>query len=78
MVDLELYKDHRIEYKEADSLPAECIGCNDDCGSCDFAGLRWQLSKRDQLILQRKMKVKSVERIMREISRLDAEIEGLK
>ena len=77
MIDLEKYKDNHIEWIEADPPPAVCNGCNEDCGSCDNAGLRWYLSKRDELIIQRKSKAKAIERLLREISRIDAEIEGL-
>lgn len=53
-MDLDKYRDYHIEWIEADPPPEVCNGCNEDCGSCDNAGLRWYLSKRDELIIKRK------------------------
>ena len=77
-VDLEKYKGYHIEYIEADPIPEVCNDCKEDCGSCDDFGLRWYLSKKDELIIHRKAKVKAIERLLREINRIDAEIEVLK
>ena len=55
-MDLDRYSDYHIEYIEADPIPEVCNGCNDDCGSCENAGLRWYLSKKDELIISRKGK----------------------
>lgn len=49
-----------------------------DCGSCDNAGERWTLSKADELRLLRKGKIKSIERLQREIAAIDAELEVLR
>ena len=49
-----------------------------DCGSCDHAGERWKLPRAEELRLQRKGKVKAIERLQREIAAIDAELEGLK
>ena len=49
-----------------------------DCGSCDHAGERWTLPRAEELRLQRKGKVKAIERLQREIAAIDAELEGLK
>ena len=49
-----------------------------DCGSCDHAGECWKLPRAEELRLQRKGKVKAIERLQREIAAIDAELEGLK
>ena len=74
-MDLDRYSDYHIEYIEADPISEVCNGCNDDCGSCENAGLRWYLSKKDELIISRKGKAQAVKRLLREIARIDAEIE---
>ena len=74
-MNLDKHKDYRIEYIEADPLPEVCNNCNEDCGSCDNAGWRWHLSEKDRLILERKGKAQAIKRLIREIERLDAEIE---
>lgn len=76
-MDLNKYKDHHIEYLEADPLPAVCENCEEDCGSCDNAGLRWYLSEKDDLIIQRKAKAKSIERCLRDIERIDRRLAEL-
>lgn len=44
---------------------------NCDCGSCENAGERWYLSRRDELILQRKAAEKAIERFQRKIAAID-------
>lgn len=48
-----------------------------DCGSCDYAGERWQLSRRDELTLLKKGKLKAIERLQREIAAIDKELASL-
>lgn len=71
------YKNYQIEFIEVEPLPKACIDCKDDCGSCENAGERWYLSKKNQLIIKRKYKIKAVERLLREINQIDAELEVL-
>ena len=73
-MDLNRYKDYRLQYVEAEKLPEECENCNDDCGNCENAGLRWKLGEKDALILERKSKAKAVERLLRDIERIDNRI----
>ena len=65
-------------YKEAVQLPLECENCQEkDCGECDIAGKRWVLSPRSQLELQRKLKLKAIEKLKREIAELDNQLSRL-
>ena len=67
-----------MEYIEATPLPAECLTCQEDeCYNCDIAGERWQLSKADQLRLQKRMMLKAIERYTRKIAEIDKELEVL-
>ena len=77
MVDLDKYCNYQVEYIEEHILPSECKECNEDCGSCDNALLRWSITNKDKLILQRKVKCTQVRRLLRDIERIDEEIEVL-
>lgn len=67
-----------MNYIEANPLPEECVACKEqDCGECDFAGKRWYLSRKDELILQRKGLLKAIERNERKIREIDKELESL-
>lgn len=38
-----------MEFIEADPLPIQCQSCGEqDCGECDYTGLRWLLAKEDR------------------------------
>lgn len=37
-----------LEYEEVQPLPARCIGCEEDCGSCDYALDRWKLTPESE------------------------------
>lgn len=50
---------------------------NCDCGSCEHAGERWYLSRRDELILQRKAAEKAIERFQRKIAAIDKELSSM-
>ena len=64
-----------LEYKEVSPIPTECINCEEqDCGECDIAGLRWVLTKRSELELQRKIKLKAIERFQRELAEIDRQL----
>lgn len=73
-MDLDKYSDYHVEYIEVENLPQECNGCREDCGNCDSAGLRWYLSEKDNLILQRKAKADHVKRLLRDLEKLDVKI----
>ena len=65
-----------MEYIEANPLPIECQECQDeDCGECDVAGKRWYLSRADELRLKRKGLLKAIERMERQIKKIDEELE---
>lgn len=67
-----------MEWIEADPLPAECVNCQEeDCYCCDTAGKRWYLSQADELRVRRKMLVKAIERLERQVKAIDAELEVL-
>ena len=72
-----------MNYIEANPIPLACQKCEEsgvvgDCGSCDNAGERWYLSRRDELLLKRKGLLKAIERYERQIDAIDRELEGLK
>lgn len=48
-----------------------------DCGSCDNAGERFYLSRRDELTLLKKGKQRAIERLEREIQAIDNELAQL-
>jgi hypothetical protein len=48
-----------------------------DCGSCDHGGVRFFLSRKDELTLKRKGLVKAIERLERQIKEIDNELETL-
>ena len=63
---------------EAEKLKMEEEGFSFDCGSCDYAGERWYLSRKDELILQRKAAEKAIERFQRKIAAIDKELASMK
>ncbi len=67
-----------IEYIEVNPLPEICQKCEaageGDCGSCDHAGERWILPREEELWLKRKLKIKAIERLQRELSMIDTEL----
>lgn len=67
-----------MEWLEADPLPQECPSCKEkDCYSCDIAGKRWYLSRKDELLLRRKMLLKAVDRMERQIADIERELDAL-
>ena len=61
-----------MEWIEVDPLPAVCRQCHEEeCYNCDFAGMRWHLSKKDALLLKRKSLAKAIERMQRQIDEID-------
>ena len=68
---LDKYQNYQIKYIEKEPLPTICNGCEEDCGSCDNAGLRFYLSEKDSLIMQRKAKAQAIKRLMRELETID-------
>ena len=67
-----------IEYIEVNPIPEICQECEDkggdDCGSCDYAGLRWILPREEELWMKRKLKIKAIQRLQSELSMIDTEL----
>lgn len=49
-------------------------GFNCDCGSCENAGERWILPREEELWLLRKIKIKAIQRLQEELSKIDTEL----
>lgn len=64
-----------MEWKEVRPLPKACKRCKkEDCHNCEQAEQRWQLSRADELKIRRKMLVKAIERLERQVSIVDEEL----
>ena len=64
-----------MEWLEANPLPDVCVDCTEeDCYNCDHAGERWHLSQVDELRLRRKMLVRAIERLQRQVAAIDDEL----
>lgn len=64
-----------MKWIEANPLPAECENCmQQSCYACDIAGVRWSLPEREELLLRRKMLVKSIARAQKQIDEIDEEL----
>lgn len=70
-----------MNWIEADTLPEACQRCvQQSCYNCDHAGKRWFLSQKDDLLLRRKMLLKTIARSQKQIEEIDKELalmEGL-
>ena len=64
-----------MNWIEANPLPEECQKCmRQSCYHCDHAGKRWYLSQKDDLLLRRKMLLKSIARTQKQIEEIDKEL----
>lgn len=64
-----------MNWIDAVSLPEECQKCEQQsCYNCDVAGKRWFLSQKDDLLVRRKMLLKSIERSQKQIDEIDKEL----
>ena len=64
-----------MEYIEVSPLPKACQDCHEpDCYECDYAGERWVLPKKQELLLQKKMKEQAIRRFQRQIEEIDKQI----
>ena len=69
------FKGEDMDFIEAIPLPTECRCCQEpDCYSCDHASKRWTLSKKQELLLLRKLKEKAILRFKRQIEEIDYQI----
>ena len=67
-----------MEWIEANPLPDTCKACTEgDCYNCDHAGKRWYLSPKDELEMRRKMMVKAIERLQRQVAAVDEELKKM-
>ena len=67
-----------MEWIEANPLPDVCKECTEgDCYNCDHAGERWYLSPKDELKMRRKMMVKAIERLQRQVAAVDEELKKM-
>ena len=65
-----------MEWIEVDPLPVECQNCKEqECYNCDWAGARWTLSRKDELTLRRKVILKNIERLERELTSIETELQ---
>jgi len=64
-----------MEYIEVSPLPKACQDCHEpDCYECDCAGERWVLPKKQELLLQKKMKEQAIRRFQRQIEEIDKQL----
>ena len=64
-----------MEYIEVSPLPKACQDCHEpDCYECDYAGERWVLPKKQELLLQKKMKEQAIRRLQRQIEEIDKQL----
>ena len=68
-----------MEYIEVSPLPKACQDCHEpDCYECDYAGERWVLPKKQELLLQKKMKEQAIRRFQRQIEEIDKQLAMLR
>ena len=64
-----------MEWLEADPLPIRCQHCKEnDCYNCDFAGVRWHLSREDELRLRLKGLYRAIKRLQQQVQITEAEL----
>lgn len=62
-----------MEWVEKQPLPECCKKCRaEDCYNCDWAGHRWFLPDRDMLVTRRKMLMRAIERLQKQLEEIDA------
>ena len=65
-----------LEWLEANPLQEACVDCTEqECYNCEDAGMRWYLSSEDELKVRRKMLVSAIERLQRQLTAIDEELE---
>ena len=64
-----------MKWIEADTVPEECQACKGGiCYNCDHAGKRWFLSRKDDLLMRRKMLLQAISRTQKQIEKIDREL----
>lgn len=68
-----------MEWWEINPLPSACTDCKkEECYNCEHAGERWHLSKQDELNTRRKLLIKSIERLQKQVAAIDEELAQIK
>ena len=60
--------------RDVGQIPATTYFKGEDCYNCDHASKRWTLSKKQELLLLRKLKEKAILRFKRQIEEIDYQI----
>ena len=64
-----------MEWLERDPLPDVCKMCKKgDCYNCEHTGTRWYLSPKDELLNRKKMMIKAIERLQKQVDAIDREL----
>ena len=64
-----------MQWIEVTPLPEECGACTEtDRYNCDYAGKRWVLQRRQELLLKRKGILKSIARLEKQLEVIDNEL----
>jgi len=64
-----------MEFIEVSPLPSVCVDCQEkDCEGCDYAGERWILSPKQELLIQRKGMEVAIRRLQRKIQEIDKKL----
>ena len=64
-----------MKWLEAEPLPTECQQCQEeDCYNCDYSAKRWYLSEEDSLLIRRKGLIKAIERLRRQVDKIDKQL----
>ena len=68
-----------MELWETKPLPCVCRNCTEeDCYGCDYAGLRWQLDRGDELAVRKKMLDRAIKRLQKQVNFIDEELRRIK
>ena len=68
-----------MEWLEASPLPSACLMCEEEeCYNCEYAAERWYLSREDELRVRRKLLLKSIERLQKQLRVIDEELTQIK
>ena len=72
------YGGSRMEWIEAEALPAACLGClEEECYNCDAAGERWVLSEESERRLKQKLLHSAIDRTITQLHRAYTELDRL-
>lgn len=64
-----------MNWNIADPLPEDCRTCSrQSCYNCDTAGKRWYLSRKEELLLHRKLLLQAIARTQKQIAEIDTEL----